>query len=377
MLRYPIFGCLVLLFSLALQGCDITVPRHEIGNWLQKVNYLEQYQFILPGSDSKPILNSCSDPAVTSALQCGGHGRCRDWNDLVPGVNDGAKRLAFCECDRDWADPECGTPRKSQQTAFVLSIFFGWLGVDEFYIGYLWYGLFKSLITVVALVSIFCIGEKMVYGSMLAAIAVLWYLYDICRIGSSAVVTRYNFRVAADLPHFVFVLTVVTFMLFIGFLISIRSIQQQRVKKAHELLLLRMEQQEVQEEREEKEWQQEHQPQYSMKLPSQPTTTPLRNASFSGYGAMIPRTVPTSFSNLTSRPVATTLAPVTLPTPPVTLPPAASRQVANLPLVTSTYPPITTASPPVSSSLAPITTPLQTSRSIPITEYSVPRAVLR
>jgi hypothetical protein len=31
----------------------------------------------------------------------------------------------------------------------------------------------------------------------------------------------------------------------------------------------------------------------------------------------------------------------------------------------------------VSSSLAPITTPLQTSRSIPITEYSVPRAVLR
>merc|ERR1719161_1933909 len=180
------FGC-----SLVLHGCDVNIPRHTIGNWEAKENYLVEYEYVAPGKTSEEaILNSCTTALSTySGLQCNGHGRCKDWNEVVPGMDMTLPRLSFCECDRDWADPECKTPRKSQITAFVLSLFFGVPGVDQFYLGYLWFGILK-LIT--------CGGLG------------LWYLYDLCRIGSTPVETRYYFRVAADLPHFAFVLSVVT-----------------------------------------------------------------------------------------------------------------------------------------------------------------------
>jgi TM2 domain-containing membrane protein YozV len=38
-----------------------------------------------------------------------------------------------------------GTPEKSQNTTFLLSIFLGWLGVDRFYLGYTGLGILKLL----------------------------------------------------------------------------------------------------------------------------------------------------------------------------------------------------------------------------------------
>jgi len=361
-------SCLALLCALALQGCNIDVPRHIIGNWEAKLSYLTEFQYTMPGKkNTSAILNSCSDPAITSTLQCNGHGRCRDWNDFMPGAAPSSKTLSFCECTRDWADPECRTPRKSQVTAFVLSLFFGIFGADQFYLGYPAYGLVKLL----------SLGG-----------AGIWYLFDLCRIGSSPVVTRHNFRLAADLPHFAFVLTVVTAMLFIGFVIAIRSIQQQRIKKAHELLLLRLDQQEAQEEQEEKFVPPKYtEPQYSMVAP--PTNVPLRSAAnFSGYGAVLPQTAPMS--------VARTLPPMTLlpsalpmdpysvakTLPPMTMPPAVSLSAVPAPVTRSFAPaPVLTLPPqnfavqaPVVETLPPATQPR--TMSMPLTEYSVPRAVM-
>merc|ERR1719183_1539369 len=113
----PVLSCVMLLFSIFLSGCDVNVPRHSVGNWESKPNYLTQFQYVppgMPGSDA--ILNSCSDPNVVPALQCSGHGRCRDWHNVVAGTNPHAPALAFCECNIDYADPECSTPRKSQVT---------------------------------------------------------------------------------------------------------------------------------------------------------------------------------------------------------------------------------------------------------------------
>jgi len=248
------FICATVLCALSLQGCDVSVPRHAIGNWESKTSYLKKYEWTPPGKPaSSAFLNTCGDPSLPSALQCTGHGQCRDWNVLMPGADAGIPRLAFCECDRYYADPECKTLRKSQVTAFVLSLFLGMFGADQFYLGYVWYGLAKLL----------TLGG----GG-------IWYLVDICRIGSAPVLTNSSFRVAADLPHFAFVLSVIAAAFLVAFMVSIRSIRQHRVDKSHELLLLRTQSQDEAME-------------HKLALPKEATSH--YPSGFTGYGSTLPR----------------------------------------------------------------------------------------
>jgi len=367
--RLPVLSCLTLFCGFFLQGCNVAVPRHTVGNWEAKPNYLTEFQYVPPGKpETSAILNSCMDPGIATSLQCSGHGSCRQWNDVAVVPGSKLPKLVFCECDRDYADPECTTARKSQVTAFVLSLFLGVFGIDQFYLGYVWYGVAKLL----------TVGG---FG--------LWYLFDLCRIGSTPPLTRYNFRAAADLPHFAFVLTVVTAMLFFGFAISIWSIQRQRVKKAHELLLLRMDQIDAQEEEAEKQ-PLPRQPQYSMRQSEPPAAVPLGPTSFSGYGAMLPRTEP--------RIMSMPMVPMVPMVPPVTLPPVTRSFTppASVPVVTRSFtPPTLTGS--MMPMMPPMTVPVVTSlpqngfanqlppvmlpqtvlptNSLPLTEHTLPRAV--
>lgn len=199
--------------ALALQGCSDDVPSHTVGNWRAESDYLITYEFVPPGGSARNArLNSCGMIRLSQTLQCSGRGVCRMWDD----EDFGPASLHFCECDRDWADPECGTPRKSQSVAYFLSVLLGWLGFDQFYLGFPYRGVLKMM----------SLGG---FG--------IWWAIDVVRIGSAPVMTH-SFRVAADLPHWLFVLTAVCFGLFFGFLGGYVVAAKSRTKRRRKALLV-------------------------------------------------------------------------------------------------------------------------------------------
>lgn len=209
-----------LLFASVHAGLfDIDIPSHEQGNWQAKSNYMIEHEYVPPGPIGTPaVLNSCSAD-VPSSVRCSGHGHCIHWNENAD-RSFPQSMLTFCKCDTYWADPECRTQRKSQVTAFLLSLFFGFLGADQFYLGYVGAGILKV--------------------ATLGGCGFL-YIYDLVRIGSSPALTAQDFRVAADLPHWAYVITIVSLMCFLGFTASIRSIFQRRLQKAKDVLILKAE----------------------------------------------------------------------------------------------------------------------------------------
>ena len=77
-------------------------------------------------------------------------------------------------------------------------MFFGFLGADQFYLGFMKAGFVK----------LFSLG----------GFGVLW-VTDIVRIGSANVYAN-GYRTAADLPHYAFVLSATFFACFLGFIIA-------------------------------------------------------------------------------------------------------------------------------------------------------------
>ena len=201
--------------AMQLQGCDLSVPQHTVGNWRAKEDYLIKHQYIPPGAGpADAILNSCSLERLAQTLQCSGRGVCRPW--FKDNLNN---PIMFCDCDRDWADPECRTPRKSQAIAYVLSLFLGLFGADLFYMGF----------PVLGAAKLCTLGG-----------CGIWWVLDIIRIGS-APVYAHDYRLAADLPHWAFVITVVMFTFTVGFLIVGCSTFRHIRRKRKEALLLQAE----------------------------------------------------------------------------------------------------------------------------------------
>lgn len=205
--------------ALFLQGCDMDVPQHTVGNWRAEHNYLVKFAFVLPGQNAdEATLNSCDAMSedgspVNETLQCGGHGRCEAWD--VDGTDTTSS--SFCKCDRDWADPECRTRRKSQAIAYLLSLFTGFLGLDQFYLGFPSAGVLKLL----------SLGG---FG--------VWWAIDVVRIGSAPVPTT-EFRLAADLPHWVYVLATSTVGVTIGFSFAYRSALSLNNQRRRDTLLMK------------------------------------------------------------------------------------------------------------------------------------------
>jgi len=215
--RLPVL-VLVVGAMLTLQGCDADIAHHSLGNWRAKPNYLNEYRFIPPGANAHDaILNSCAKKGVEPSLQCSGRGYCKAFSTgAAPMQIDGLEMLSFCYCDPGWADPECGTPRKSQMTAFFISSFLGMFGGDYFYLGYPLLGLAKLL--------------------TLGGLG-FWWLVDIIRIGSGPVYA-YNFRTTHDLPHSAAMLIIVFLSLVVGFFAAIETYLMYRKKRRDDVLLL-------------------------------------------------------------------------------------------------------------------------------------------
>lgn len=187
--RWSIHASLVVV-PLLLTGCDDDVPNHRTGNWRSEPDYLLSWQFIPPGGTAVDgVLNSCALASLSSTLQCSGRGVCRPWKP-----DDYSNPISFCVCDTEWADPECTTRRKSQRTAYALSLFGGCLGLDLFYLEYYFAGALKLLS----------------FGGL-----GVWWLLDVMRVGSAPAMA-YRFRTAADLPHPAFVLITVMYSMIVG-----------------------------------------------------------------------------------------------------------------------------------------------------------------
>lgn len=219
-------GSLVVI-ALSMQGCgSLDVPIHRVANWRAEPDYLITNQFIPPGGSGKVSnLNSCSYPTISPALQCSGRGVCKRWDQ-----NDLDNPLMFCECDRAWADPECRTKRKSQTVAYALSIFAGFLGADQFYLGYPVMGILKIVLLGVSSCGYPAIGFFTFGGCG------IWWIYDIIRIGSAPVPAENVYSTAQDLPHFAYVLTVVMFALVLGFAMAHRQTLKNRFSKRRQAM---------------------------------------------------------------------------------------------------------------------------------------------
>ncbi|CAE8600746.1 unnamed protein product, partial [Polarella glacialis] len=183
----------------SLQGCvDV---GHEAAAWETRPSYLLSFQVVPDqrakgnATEGKAVLNSCEIADLPKEKQCSGNGKCASWSDAS--YSPRGKGMSFCQCDRDWMDPECRTPRKSQQKAFLLSMFGGFLGLDRFYLGEAESGMAK-------LATLGGCG--------------FWWVWDIARIGSSPVYAS-NGRLAADLPHYMYVFLVVLWAAGLSYLI--------------------------------------------------------------------------------------------------------------------------------------------------------------
>jgi TM2 domain-containing membrane protein YozV len=187
----------ILFVAVSLQGCGYT--EHYVAQWMEESDYLVKHEV---SSHGRSVLNSCS----TEGLKCSGHGYCAPFNADYRSADP----LQFCVCETEFADPECGTRRRSQRTAFLLSLFLGVFGVDLFYLGYPVWATMKFLT---------CGG----FGA--------WWAYDIVRIGSANVYAT-TYRVAADLPHWIFMLGVVSYFLAVGLFIAVwmylRNVERKR-----------------------------------------------------------------------------------------------------------------------------------------------------
>jgi hypothetical protein len=216
--RWILAGLLAL--ALSLQGCNMEIPHHVVGNWRTKVNYLTEYSFIdtsAGSSSNAAVLNSCNQAGIEANKQCSGRGFCKTFTENSEAVQQASlPPLAFCQCERDWADPECGTKRKSQTKAFFLSVFLGYLGADYFYLGFPLWG----------------IGKLCTLGGL-----GFWWLLDIVRTGAGPVYA-YNFRTAHDLPHWVAVLFMIFLCMLTGFVYALQNYLRHRRQKRQEIMQL-------------------------------------------------------------------------------------------------------------------------------------------
>jgi len=214
MSRWLPVAVLLIVCSLCLHGCD-SITSHTVGNWRSKPSYLNTYRYVEPGKSARDaILNSCAVEGLPATQQCSGHGYCKTFstNSLVI-QEDVGHPLAFCSCEPEWADMECSSPRKSQMTAWLLSVFLGWSGADYFYLGFPLWGMCKLL--------------------TLGGLG-FWWLVDIVRI-SSGPVYAYNFRTANDLTHWAAMVALIGLFLFCGFFAAIESFFYSRKKKREDL----------------------------------------------------------------------------------------------------------------------------------------------
>jgi len=199
-----------------------TGATHKVALWRQFEDAYSANSYIVPNSKSatKPsgisAFNSCHDPRVTSQDVCGTHGVCAPWDR-----DEVTHPVFFCKCDLGYAGPECTIKAKSQTTAWLYSLLFGWCGMDEYYLEF-------NVAFALKLLGLF-LGLMLYlldWTHISMALILSYWFYDIVRIGSGPVHTRglIKHKVAADLPHWAFAFSTMLFFAFLGICMGICKI---------------------------------------------------------------------------------------------------------------------------------------------------------
>lgn len=214
-----------MLAAFVLQGCDvphiegyliagnIQVATHSVAEWRARLNYWEQNSYVDPATRNARF-NSCMNPMLSILQVCSGHGHCSPFEP-----NEIAHPVFFCKCNDEWGGVECDTRRKRQSVAWLLSLLFGPLALDELYLGIPEQAMAKLLWTILGCtvgVLNFHIGAAMVGGA--------WML-DVVRIGSGPVLTS-QYRVQEDLPRSAF--AVFTILYYCGLAVVVATASMYR-----------------------------------------------------------------------------------------------------------------------------------------------------
>lgn len=174
---------------------------HKTAYWRKKKDFTMSGQGVLDPETGERFLGSCNNPHVKQSDKCNGKGVCIPWD------KDGGFRI--CKCDLYQAGAECQVTRKSQTTAYFLSLFLGFLGVDRFYMENWFRGLMKLL--------------------TLGGFGTAW-VYDVVLIGSGDVYAG-EYRLAPDISTGIAqVVTPFTFLL-IGLFFAVCSTQRHIMHK--------------------------------------------------------------------------------------------------------------------------------------------------
>lgn len=219
-----------LVMATSLQGCDLphvegyflmdmNIETHKVSYWRQQQDYWTKFSYTDPMT-KQLAFNSCSDKNLGSLEVCNARGHCEAFihDDVVNPV-------VFCKCDDAWGDPECGTRRKSQYTAWLISLLFGWTGSDQLYLGFPQWALVKCLVFVLGLSMVF-VG--FVYSGV--ACTLLWWAIDVVRIGSTPV-RALPYQLSPDLPRWTFATFTLLVFAFSGFLMGVNSIYWHVIKR--------------------------------------------------------------------------------------------------------------------------------------------------
>jgi len=234
--RQLAFASVAVVLCTTLQGCttplvegyiailgDIKV--HSIGYWRAKPEYWPRFQFnkVDPTTGNLKSdavgFNSCMDPDVDGLHVCSGRGKC------MPFSMQSVTSIWFCQCNEGWGDPNCGTERKKQSTAWILSLLVGFLGLDEFYLGWPMEGMAKIMLFVVALCNFGFGNSKFALFILLTP-----WMFDIVRIGTAPVRAR-EYVVAGDLPRWAFATFTLFYFAFIAIGIGVTSMYYAIIRK--------------------------------------------------------------------------------------------------------------------------------------------------
>jgi len=192
---------------------DLEIKTHPLGNWAANPSYFERIGYRKDNNNtsnstlsSALFFNSCGDDELTAQTVCSGNGKCVAWNP------DDILAVFFCQCDRGFAGVVCNHKRPSQSIAWLWSLFLGYFGADEIYLGWYYAAAAKLFLTILG--GTIALVFESPFG--LLVIVCPWVI-DVVRIGSGPVFCKVDGRVEDDLPRWAFAICTIVAFSMIGF----------------------------------------------------------------------------------------------------------------------------------------------------------------